>query len=209
MNVKQRIEQRRLLSAAVIDSPEHAVPLARALLAGGLDVMEVTFRNEHAAECIRRIRSEVPEMAVGAGTLLNAAQIDQAREAGAMYGVSPGLQPDVVRAAVDRGFFFIPGVNTPGEMEQALALTCNWVKFFPAEASGGVAFLNAVAACYAHTDLRVVPLGGVNESNLATYLASPLVAAVGGSWLTPRKLAEQGRWQEVTDLTRKALALAS
>lgn len=209
MNIQQRIAARRVLSAAIIDSPEHAVPLANALLAGGLDVMEVTFRNAHAAECIRRIRAEVPLMYVGAGTLLTSAQIDEARTAGAQFGVSPGFNPSVVRAAIERKFLFIPGVLTPGEMEQSLELGCPWVKFFPAAAAGGEEFIKAVAAPYAHTALRLIPLGGISEQTMADYLALPMVVAVGGSWLTDRKLAAAGRWDDIAELTRRAMANAS
>ncbi len=202
------LSKARILSAAVIDDPAHAVPLARALLAGGLGVMEVTFRNAHAAECVRRIRAEVPEMLVGAGTLLTPAQVDEARAAGAAFGVTPGFNPTVVRHAVASGFTLAPGVLTPGEMEQSLELGCPTVKFFPAAAAGGPEFLKAVAAPYAHTPLRVVPLGGIGEQNLASYLALPIVVAVGGSWLTDRKLAAAGRWDEITALTRRAVAAA-
>ena len=206
--LQNRIAARRLLSAAIIDDVEHAVPLARALLAGGLDVMEVTFRNAHAAECVRRIRAEVPAMTVGAGTLLSGAQVEEARAAGAQFGVSPGFNPRVVRWAVEKAFPFIPGVITPGEMEQALEAGCPWVKFFPAAAAGGVEFLKAVAGPYAHTPLRLIPLGGVSEANMADYLALPIVAAVGGSWLTDRKLAAGGRWGDITDITRRSLERA-
>jgi 2-dehydro-3-deoxyphosphogluconate aldolase/(4S)-4-hydroxy-2-oxoglutarate aldolase len=207
-HIQQRIGARRLLPAAWIDSPDHAVPLAEALLAGGLDVMEVTFRNVHASECIRRIRAEVPEMLVGAGTLLSAAQLDEAISAGAQFGVSPGFNPTVVRAAVERGLLFVPGALTPGEMEQALELGCPWVKFFPASAAGGVAFIQAMVAPYAHTPLRIIPLGGIHEQNMAEYLSLPIVVAVGGSWLTDRKLAAEGRWGDVTETTRRAMAHA-
>lgn len=203
--LQNRISARRLLSAAIIDALEHAVPLARALFAGGLDVMEVTFRNAHAAECVRRIRAEVPEMTVGAGTLLSPAQVDAARAAGAQFGVSPGFNPRVVRHAVELGFPFVPGVVTPGEMEQSLEAGCDWVKFFPAAAAGGVEFLKAVAGPYGHTRLRIIPLGGVSEANMLEYLSLPIVAAVGGSWLTDRKLAAAGRWSEITEITRRAL----
>jgi len=208
MNILQRIAARRVLSAAVIESPDHAVPLAKALLAGGLDVTEVTFRNVHAAECIRRLRAMVPEMLVGAGTLLTPEQIDEAMAAGAQFGVSPGFNPGVVRAAVERNFPFVPGVVTPGEMERSLELGCPWVKFFPAAAAGGVEFLKSVAGPYAHTPLRVIPLGGINEKNMADYLALPMVIAVGGSWLADRSLVAAGAWDEVTNRTRRALTIA-
>lgn len=203
------LSRARILSAAVIDEPAHAVPLARALLAGGLNVMEITFRNAHAAECIRQIRAEVPAMVVGAGTLLSPAQVDEAQAAGAAFGVTPGFNPTVVRHAVAHGFTLAPGVLTPGEMEQSLELGCPTVKFFPAAVAGGPDFIKAVAAPYAHTALRLVPLGGIGEHNLAAYLGLPLVVAVGGSWLTDRKLAAAGRWDEITALTRRALDLAA
>lgn len=209
MNAHHLIVARRILSAAVIPAPELAVSVARALLAGGLDVMEVTFRNAHAAECIRRIRAEVPGMTVGAGTLLTPAQVDAACAAGAEFGVSPGFNPTVVRYAVGAAFPFVPGVLTPGEMEQSLELGCNLVKFFPAAAGGGPDLIKAVAAPYAHTSLQLVPLGGIGELNLASYLALPLVAAVGGSWLTDRELLTAGRWDEISARTRRALAIAT
>lgn len=204
MNLLTELGRARILSAAVIDDPAVAVPLARALLAGGLGIMEVTFRNAHAAECIGRIRSEVPAMAVGAGTLLTPAQIDEAIRAGAQFGVSPGFNPSVVRHAVAAGFPFAPGVLTPGEIEQSLALGCSVVKFFPAAPAGGPDFITAIAAPYAHTGLRLIPLGGISETNLADYLALPIVIAVGGSWLTDRKLAAAGKWDEITRMTRCA-----
>lgn len=145
-------------------------------------------------------------MLVGAGTLLTPAQVDEARAAGAAFGVTPGFNPTVVRHAVTSGFTLAPGVLTPGEMEQSLELGCPTVKFFPAAAAAGPDFIKAVAAPYAHTALRIVPLGGIGEHNLATYLALPLVVAVGGSWLTDRKLAAAGQWAEVTALTRRAVA---
>lgn len=206
MNLLAQVSAGGVLAAVVVDSPEHAVPLGQALLAGGLGVMEVTFRNVHAAECVRRIRAEVPAMTVGAGTLLTPDQVDVARAAGAQFGVSPGFNPMVVRHAMADGFAFIPGTLTPGEMEQSVELGCPLVKFFPAAAAGGPAYLKAVAAPYAHTPLRIIPLGGVNEHNLADYLRLPLVAAVGGSWLGDRALMAAGRWEEITALTCRALA---
>lgn len=208
MNFAAEIGRARILAAAVIDDPEHAVPLARAMLAGGLGVMEVTFRNAFATESIRRIRREVPEMIVGAGTLLTSAQIDEAMMAGAQFGLSPGFNPTVVRAAVQRKFTFVPGVLTPGEMEQSLELGCPWVKFFPAVAAGGVQFLKSIAAPYSHTPLRIIPLGGIGEKNMADFLSLPIVLAVGGSWLTDRKLAAAGAFGEITTLTLRALKIA-
>lgn len=209
MNPHERIASRRILSAAVIPDPDLAVPLARALLAGGLDVMEVTFRHGHAAECIRRICSEVPEMLVGAGTLLTPGQLDEAITAGARFGLSPGFNPTVVRAAVEREWMFVPGVMTPGEMEQSLELGCPWVKFFPAVSAGGIDLVKSLTGPYGHTPLRLIPLGGIGEYNMGDFLALPPVVAVGGSWLTDQKLAARGAWGEITDLTSRAVSIAA
>lgn len=204
-SIQTLIAKRRVFSAAVIDSADHAVPLAKALLAGGLDVMEITLRNNDAVESIRRIAAEVPGMTVGAGTVLSAKQLDDAMDAGARFGLSPGFNPSVIGAAVERGCFFIPGVMTPGEMEQSMELGCPWVKLFPAEQMG-LDFIKAISAPYGHTPLRLIPLGGVNQENLGQYLACPMVVAVGGSWLTNRKLASEGRWSQITESVRQTLS---
>lgn len=209
INLSTELNRARILSAAVIEDPAHAVPLARALLSGGLGIMEVTFRNAHAAECVRRIRDEVPGMIIGAGTLLSPAQVDKACSAGAQFGVSPGFNPTVVRHAVTVQLPFAPGVFTPGEMEQSLELGCPIVKYFPAMAAGGLDFIKSVTAPYAHTGLRLVPLGGIGEKNIADFLALPLVIAVGGSWLTDRRLASAGKWDEIATLTRRAVQFAA
>jgi 2-dehydro-3-deoxyphosphogluconate aldolase / (4S)-4-hydroxy-2-oxoglutarate aldolase len=203
-----RIYERRVLPALVIPSDDFAGPLAKALLAGGLDVMEVTFRNPDAPRCIERICKEVPEMFIGAGTLLNAQQVRQAVDCGARFGVTPGFNPTVIQAAAAAKLPLIPGVLTPGEMERALEAGCPTVKFFPAEAAGGVAFLKAISGPYAHTALRIIPLGGIGPKNLREYLALPIVAAVGGSWLAPPELISARQWARVTALTQEALALA-
>lgn len=208
MSAFDRIAARRILPAAVVPAARHAVPLAAALIEGGLDVMEVTFRNAEAPEAIRLIRAEFPEMSCGAGTLLSVQDLDSAIGAGAEFGLSPGFNPEVVKAAVERGFPFIPGVQTAGEMERALSLGCPWVKFFPAEAAGGVGFLKAVSAPYAHTDLKIIPLGGVSPANLAAYLALDIVPAVGGSWLANASILASGDYAKITQFTCEAVALA-
>jgi 2-dehydro-3-deoxyphosphogluconate aldolase/(4S)-4-hydroxy-2-oxoglutarate aldolase len=204
----QRIFDRRILPAAVVPNAADAVPLALALLAGGLDVMEVTFRTPDAPRCIELIREKVPQMYIGAGTLLTPGQIDQAIESGAQFGVTPGFNPTVISAAIERSFPLIPGVMTPGEMERAMEYGCSTVKFFPAAAAGGPQFLKAIAAPYLHTNLRIIPLGGVGPHNLREYLAVPLVVAVGGSWLTERRLILDQSWDKITSLAKEALSLA-
>lgn len=206
--IMRRIQERRILPAAVVPSADLAAPLARALLAGGLDVMEITFRNPHAPACLKRIADEIPEMLIGAGTLLTPDQVRQAVDCGAKFGVTPGFNPTVIAAAAAVGLPIIPGVLTPGEMERALEAGCSTVKFFPAEAAGGVEFLKAIAAPYAHTPLRIIPLGGIGPQNFARYLALPIVVAVGGSWLASAQLIGGKHWDQITGLTAAALETA-
>lgn len=204
----ERILAKRIVPVVVLDDAAHAEPLAEALLAGGLDIMEITFRTAAAEESIRRIAARFPEILLGAGTLLDVDQVKRARDAGAIFGLAPGLNPDTIAAAAAAGLQFSPGVMTPGEVERALSLGCKLLKFFPAEAAGGVAMLKALAGPYAHTGVKFIPTGGVSSGNLADYLKLPVVAAIGGSWMVDKKLVNAGNWAEITRLTREALAAA-
>jgi len=195
----------RLICVAVIDQPDDAVPLAEALFAGGLNVMEVTFRTEGAAHSIAQIRNRVPRMSIGAGTLLSAEQVKQAVGAGAQFGVSPGLNESVLAEAERSEIPFFPGVMTPTEVDHALNLGCKHLKFFPAEAAGGVAMVKALAGPFSHTGVKFIPTGGINATNLAGYLAVPQVAAVGGSWMAERKLVKEKAWVKITALTAEAM----
>jgi 2-dehydro-3-deoxyphosphogluconate aldolase/(4S)-4-hydroxy-2-oxoglutarate aldolase len=190
---------------AVIDKPDDAVPLAEALLAGGLKVMEVTFRTSTAAESIKRIRQGLPGMHIGAGTLLTAEQVQRAVDAGAQFGVSPGLNELVLATASKNKIPFFPGVMTPTEVGRALDLGWKHLKFFPAGAAGGVAMLKALAGPFAHTGVKFVPTGGINVANLPDYLALPQVAAIGGSWMAERKLVAEKAWPKITTLTAEAM----
>lgn len=204
-----RILAKRIVPVVVLDHAESAEPLAEALLAGGLDIMEITFRTPAAAESIRRIASRFPEILLGAGTLLDNDQVNRARDAGAVFGLAPGLNPDIIAAARGVGLEFSPGVMTPSEVEQALSLGCKLLKFFPAEVAGGVGMLKALAGPYGHTGLKFIPTGGVSSGNLADYLKLPVVAAIGGSWMVDKKLVNDGNWAEITRLTHEALAAAA
>ena len=203
-----QILQKRVVPVAVIDKVEDAVPLAGALLAAGLDVIEVTFRTAAAPEAIRAIAQAHPSMLVGAGTLLEVAQVKQARAAGAKFGVAPGLNAVVVQASLAAGMPFVPGVATASEVERGLELGCKLQKLFPADVLGGVKLLKAFAGPYGHTGVKFVPLGGVNAQNMAEYLALPIVAAIGGSWIVEKKLIAEKKWAEITALTKAALAIA-
>ena len=204
-----RILAKRIVPVVVLDSVESAEPLAEALLAGGLDIMEITFRTAAAEESIRRIASRFPEILLGAGTLLEKDQVARAKNAGAVFGLAPGLNPEIVAAAQQVGLQFSPGVMTPSEVEQALALGCKLLKFFPAEAAGGVNMLKSLAGPYAHTGVKFIPTGGVTSANLSSYLKLPVVAAIGGSWMVDKALINQGQWAEITRLTREALDAAA
>ncbi len=203
-----RVTEYRIVPVAVVDAPEDALPMADALLAAGLPVVEVTLRTPAALESIRLLRRDRPQLLVGAGTVLSPAQVKEAVEAGAQFGLAPGLNPRVVGAAAEAGWFFMPGVMTPSEVELALELGARLLKFFPAEAAGGAATLRALAGPFAHTGVKFVPLGGVGPGNLAEYLALPSVAAVGGSWMIDRSMIRDGRFDEIERLARQAVELA-
>ena len=202
-----RVSQSGIVAVLVIDDAANAVPLARALLAGGVDVMELTLRTGAALDSLRAIRAEVPEMLAGIGTVLNPSQVAAAKDAGAAFAVAPGFNPRVVGAARDADLPFAPGICTPSDIEGALEFGCNVLKFFPAESSGGLAHLKNISAPYAHLGLKYIPLGGVSAKNLAAYLASPVVTAVGGSWLAPREAIAAQEWSKITAAAQEARAI--
>ena len=189
----------------VIDDAEAAVPLARALLAGGISVIELTLRTSSAFESLKNIREQCPEMTAGLGTVISTRQVEQAAAAGAAFAVAPGLNPKIVHAAHAAGLPFAPGIVTPSDIEGALELGCKLLKFFPAEPSGGIAYLNSIAGPYAHLGLEYIPLGGLDENNFTRYLALKNVPAVGGSWIAPRDLIQNRAWTTITGNARRAI----
>jgi 2-dehydro-3-deoxyphosphogluconate aldolase/(4S)-4-hydroxy-2-oxoglutarate aldolase len=190
-----------------IDDASNAVPLARALARGGLPVIEITMRTPGALEAIRRAAAEVPEAVVGAGTILNAAQFEQAAKAGSRFIVSPGATREVFAAARDSAVPLLPGAITPSEMMAALEEGLDFLKFFPAEQAGGAAFLKSLASPFA--GLRFCPTGGVTAKNATDYLSLPNVICVGGSWVAPDDAVKSGDWTLIEKLARDAAALAS
>ncbi|MCL2023525.1 MAG: bifunctional 4-hydroxy-2-oxoglutarate aldolase/2-dehydro-3-deoxy-phosphogluconate aldolase [Oscillospiraceae bacterium] len=200
----KKLETEKLLPVLVIENAEDAVPLARALLAGGLSFAEVTFRTAAAAQSIRRIAEELPQITVGAGTVLSVEQANAAVEAGARFLVSPGFNPAVVKEAARLGVPIFPGCITPTEFETAMAFGIKIIKFFPAEQAGGVDFLKAVSGPY--PELKFIPTGGINAGNLGQYLALNCVLACGGSFMAPPKLVAAGDWDGISRLARKAIA---
>jgi 2-dehydro-3-deoxyphosphogluconate aldolase/(4S)-4-hydroxy-2-oxoglutarate aldolase len=203
------IARHRVVPVIAIDSVDQALPLADALIAGGLPVIEVTFRTKAAADVIRLLSRERPALLVGAGTVLDAATVEAALAAGAKFALAPGCHPATVARAQALGLPFVPGVQTPSEVELALSLGCRVLKFFPAEAAGGVKMLEAIHAPYKHTGVRFVPTGGVSPANLAAYLDCDAVAAVGGTWLAKPADLQSGLFDEIAVRTREAVAIAA
>mmetsp|Transcript_23382 Transcript_23382/g.68246 ORF Transcript_23382/g.68246 Transcript_23382/m.68246 type:complete len:275 (-) Transcript_23382:1942-2766(-) len=206
-SVFERFGRTRLVPVVSLASPEAAEPVARALLRGGVDVMELVLRTPSAMQALRLIASKVPEMAVGAGTVLSAEQAEQAVAAGASFLVSPGTNPRVVEWATQRGVPIVPGCATASEIEAALELGLTHLKFFPAEASGGAAALKALGGPY--KDVRFMPTGGVTQANLPSYLSLPGVFAAGGTWLVPAEAVAKRDWAAVEALTRAAVLAAA
>lgn len=197
----------RLVPVAVIPSLEQAVPLAETLVEAGLPHIEITLRTDCALEAMAAIRKAVPEMTVGAGTILDAGILPKLVDLGVAFGVSPGLNPVVVETAQGLDFKMIPGVITPGEVERGLSMGLDLLKFFPAEAAGGAKMLKALAGPYGHTGVKFVPTGGINAANAGAYLDLGVTAAIGGSWFVDKKLVAEGDFAKIGTLTREALAL--
>lgn len=207
--VLDRIAEFGVVPVIAIDSVAHALPLADALIAGGLPVVEITFRTAAAAEVIRILAKERPALIVGAGTVLTPETAQTAVDAGARFAVAPGLNPRVVQAAQELKLPFVPGIANPSDIEAALELGCKLLKFFPAEALGGTKLLSALSAPYKHTGVRFMPTGGASPANLESYLKIDTVAAVGGTWIAKKEDMAEGKWDEIAQRCREARALVA
>lgn len=194
-----------VLPVVVVDRLEDAVPVARALVAGGLPAIELTLRTPVALDAIRAIAAEVPEILVGAGTIVTPGQAKESLDAGAQFLVSPGATSSLLGAMADTGLPFLPGTATVSEVLAVLEAGFTQMKFFPAEASGGAAFLSSVASPVPAA--RFCPTGGITAASAPSYLSLPNVGCVGGSWLTPRDLVAAGDWAAISELARAAAAL--
>ncbi len=207
--ILERVAELGVVPVIAIDSVAHALPLADALIAGGLPVVEITFRTAAAAEVIRLLAKERPALIVGAGTVLTPETVQIAVDAGARFAVAPGLNPRVVQAAQELKLPFVPGIANPSDIEAGLELGCKLLKFFPAEALGGTKLLSALSAPYKHTGVRFMPTGGVSTANLESYLKIDTVAAVGGTWIAKKEDMAQGKWDEIAQRCREACALVA
>ncbi len=206
-NITEKIKEFGIVPVVVLNDAGDALPLADALIRGGLPCAEITFRTDAAEESIRRIAQKYPDMLIGAGTVLTTEQVDRAAAAGAVFIVSPGFDPEVVDYCLERDIPVFPGCITPSEVAQAVKRGLKTVKFFPAEQFGGVATIKALAAPYA--GLNFMPTGGVGPKNLADYLTCRSVIACGGSWMVKGDLVKSGQFDEIEELTREAVEMAA
>lgn len=203
-----RIGGAGVIAVLVIDEVSHAVPLANALIEGGVNTMELTLRTPAAIGALKEVTANVPEMLVGIGTILTPDQVVAVSDAGAAFGVAPGLNRRVLEKAMEVGLPFAPGVATPSDVETALEYDLRLLKFFPAEPAGGMAYLKSMNAPYAHLGMKYVPLGGLNAANMRSYLSDPMILAVGGSWLAKRDVIAAGDWKKITANAREAVDIA-
>jgi 2-dehydro-3-deoxyphosphogluconate aldolase/(4S)-4-hydroxy-2-oxoglutarate aldolase len=202
--LKEKMWMAGVIPVIAIESPELALPMADALIEGGLPVAEITFRTKAAADVIDALRKKRPDILLGAGTILSVESLEKAKECGAAFGVSPGLNPSVVEKAKEFGFPFFPGVMTPSEIELGLSYGIRVLKFFPSEASGGIKMIKAVTAPYTHLGVKLIPTGGVNKSNLEEYLLLPQILVVGGTWIAQKDLIDARQWNEIKKNAREA-----
>ena len=202
-SVLQRIYEIGIVPVIAFNSVDEAVPLCKALVAGGLPAAEVTFRTACAEDCIKKIHAEVPEMLLGAGTVLTEDQADRALAAGASFIVAPGFDPNVTKHVIDKGGLMMPGTCSAGEMQQAMNLGCDALKFFPAEANGGVAMLKNIGG--ALKTAKWMCTGGINAKNVNDYLAYDQIFAVGGTWMCKSDKIKAGAWDEITAMCKEAV----
>ena len=200
--LKEKFEKIGIIPVVVLEDAKDAHALGQALMDGGLPAAEVTFRTEAAEEVIKILSHDFPDMLVGAGTVLTTEQVDRAMAAGAKFIVAPGFNPTVVHYCIEKGYPVCPGVQTPGEMEQAMELGLDFVKFFPAEPAGGLPMIKAVAAPY--SKLRFMPTGGINKENVKEYLAYKKIVACGGTWMVKGDLIASGDFAKIEELTHEA-----
>lgn len=204
--MQEQLQKFGVVPVVVLNDAKDALPLAKALVEGGLPCAEVTFRTEAAEESIRQIAAEYPRMLVGAGTVLTTEQVDRAVNAGAKFIVSPGFDPEIVDYCLSKEIPIFPGCVTPSEVAQAVKRGLKVVKFFPAEQYGGVATIKALAAPY--TMVRFMPTGGVSAKNLKDYLSCDKIVACGGSWMVKGDMIKAGEFDKICEMTKEAVALA-
>ena len=204
--IEKKVQSIGVVPVIKLNHPERdAIPLAKALIAGGVPVAEVTFRAAGAAVAIKAMRENFPEMLVGAGTVLTTEQVDEAMAAGAQFIVTPGMDPDIVAYCQKVGIQIFPGCTTPTDYHTAYKFGLSVLKFFPAEQSGGMAKIKAMSAPFPM--FKVMPTGGISLKNLADYVRNPVIAACGGSYMVTADLIDNGKWDEITDLCKQSVEI--
>lgn len=205
----QKIDDAGIMAVLIVDEVKHAIPLANALLAGGVDTIELTLRTPAALDVARLIKKEVPEITLGFGTVLTIDQVKAVVDVGADFAVSPGCNPKIIAEAHKQGLSFAPGIMTPTDIEIAVQEGCRILKFFPAETSGGLKHLESMSAPYNYLGLKFIPLGGCNMENAPTYLQSDLITAIGGTWVAKRNLIQSEDWNTITNNAKEIRNLIS
>lgn len=193
-----KIDKAGIIAMLIIDELNHAVPVANALLKGGINTIELTLRTPIALDAARMIKKELPEITLGFGTVLTVGQVKAVKDVGADFAVSPGCNPKIITEAYKLGLSFSPGIMTPTDIEMAIEQGCRVLKYFPAESSGGINHLVNIGAPYQYLGIKFIPLGGVNFNNAGSYLESDLISAVGGSWIAKRPLILSENWNQIT-----------
>lgn len=209
IDIRDKIELSKIVPVIAVEKIDHVLPLADALIEGGLPLLEITFRTKIAPEAILLLKKKRPEMMVGAGTILTLDELKSAIDNGAEFGVAPGFNPKIVEESIRTGFPFMPGVMTPSEIEAALSFGLKDFKFFPAEAAGGISYLKSISAPFNHRNIRFIPTGGINIQNLKTYLELKEVIAVGGTWLAKNADFENAQWELIVNKCRAARKIIS
>jgi 2-dehydro-3-deoxyphosphogluconate aldolase/(4S)-4-hydroxy-2-oxoglutarate aldolase len=206
--LQEKIEQTKIIAVIIIDKAKDAVPLANTLMKNGVNIIELTLRTDAAPDAIKAIKKELPEMIVGAGTVLTKDQVKQVVDCGVDFAVAPGCNPTTLKAAKDNGLTFAPGIQTASEIECALEFGCKLLKYFPAETTGGIKNLKSLNAPYSHLGLKYIPLGGIKTANVRDYLSQDFVAGIGGSWLAPKKDIIENNWETIGRNTAEAVKIA-
>lgn len=206
-DVYKRLTTAGIVAVLVLHEEKHICPTIESLLSGGVSAIELTLRTPIAIEAVKTITKQYPEMLCGVGTILTPEQIVLAKNAGASFGVAPGLNRRVLDKAIEEKFSFAPGIATASEIEAALEYDCRLLKFFPAEHMGGLSYLTSLNSPYKHLGLTYIPLGGLNETNLASYARESIIGGIGGSWIASANLIDNEKWDEITKNARNALQI--
>ena len=202
-DIIDKLDDAGIIAVLVIDELKHAVPVAKSLLKGGVNTLELTLRTPAAMEAAKAIKKEVPEICLGIGTVLTTEQVKAVADMGADFAVAPGCNPKVIAEARKQGLSFAPGVMTPTDIEMAIEQGCRILKYFPAESSGGINHLSNMVAPYQYLGLKFIPLGGLNIKNARSYLENPLITAIGGSWLAKGSVIHSEDWESISSNARE------